>query len=100
MFKLYFNSLYVRFKGRPAALKKAIHRANKLCRVNKKRYRVYFLSRKYQAISRPEIQWRKKTGGWKRHVNVTKMEPMCFYDTLLGLQPEGAKLLKTRNFKF
>lgn len=91
----YFIALYIRFKGRPGALKKAIRRADRLCKRRKKRYRVYFIEQKYQALSRPEIQQKKRSGQWSRDVNVTKMEPLCFYDTLMGLQPEGKKILET-----
>lgn len=94
--KYYFIGLYIRFKGRPAALKKAMRLANRLCRRNKKRYRVYFMDRKYQALSRTEIQQKKRSGEWNQNVNVTKMEPMCFYDTLWGIQPEGEKIIGTQ----
>lgn len=95
--KLYLKAFYIRFKGRPAALKKAIRRADKLCRKNRKRYRVLFLEQKYQAISRPEVQQKKHRGEWGRNVNVTKLDPLCFYDTLTGLSPEGQKLLTARS---
>jgi hypothetical protein len=95
--KYYLISLYIRFKGRPAALKKAIRKAKRLCKRKKKRYRVYFIEMKYQVLNRRQVQWKKHTGEWNRNVNVTKLEPLCFYDTLEGLQPEGEKLLATNN---
>lgn len=97
--KYFFIALYIRFKGRPAALRKAIRKAKKLCRKRKKRFRVYFLDQKYQALSRNQIQLKKHSGQWNRNVNVTNMEPLCFYDTLTGLQPEGEKILGTPNTK-
>jgi|GEM_PF-2692074 hypothetical protein len=87
-------SLYIRFKGRPGALKKAIRRAERLCRKNGKRYRVYFLKQKYQVLSRREIQAKKRNGEWSRNVNVTKLEPMCFFDTLMGITLAGEELLQ------
>lgn len=89
----FFISLYIRFKGRPGALKKAIKRADRLCRKKRKRYRVFFMENRYQALSRPQIQQKKHSGEWNRNVNVTKMEPMCFYDTLTGLQKSGFELI-------
>jgi hypothetical protein len=92
-----FISLYIRFKGRPGALKKAIKRADRLCRKKRKRYRVFFIENKYQALSRQQIQMKKHSGEWNPNVNVTKMEPVCFYDTLGGLQKSGEELIN--NFK-
>lgn len=83
-FKLFSKALIVRFKGRPRALQRAIKRADKLCKLNGKRYRVYFVEGKYQALSRQQIQRKKHSGEWGRHVNVTRLEPLCFYDTLTG----------------
>lgn len=94
--KYFFIALYVRFKGRPGALKKAIRKADRMGRRKNKRYRVYFLDSGYQVLSRYDIQRKKHSDEWGKHVNVTKMEPMCFYDTLTGIQPEGKKILKTQ----
>ncbi len=95
-FIIYLKALYIRFKGRPGALHRAIKRADRLCRRNKKRYRVFFMSNKYQSFSRAQIQKKKHKKEWSRDVNVTKMEPMCFYDTLTGIQPAGYEVLKNK----
>lgn len=96
-FKQFFKNLYIRFKGRPGALKKAMRRADSLYRKKRKRYRVYFLSGQYQALSRREIQRKKHSGQWNRNVNVTKLEPLAFYDTLTGITAEGRTALTRRN---
>lgn len=82
MFTRYLKQLYIRFKGRPAALEREIRRAQKLHRKTGKQYRVYFLQNRYQAITRQDIQNRKHNGQWGWHVNSTRLAPMCFYSTL------------------
>lgn len=86
--------MWVRYKGRPAALKKAMKTANNLCLKNKKRYRVYFLGGKYVPLTRTQVQWKKHTGEWNRRVNMTNMEVLEFYDTLDGLSYHGRQLIK------
>lgn len=81
MFTRYLKQLYIRLKGRPAALRKAIRRAQNLHRKTGKQYRVYFLDFRYQAITRQDIQNRKHNGQWGWHVNSTRLAPMCFYST-------------------
>jgi hypothetical protein len=95
-FIIYLKALYIRFKGRPAALRRAIKRADRRCRKNKKRYRVFFIENKYQSFSRAQVQMKKHKKQWSRDVNVTKMEPMSFYDTLIGIQPAGCEVLKNK----
>lgn len=92
----YLNAFYIRFKGRPGALRSVMKRADRLCRKNKKRYRVFFMSNKYQCFSRADVQSKKHKKEWSRNVNVTKMEPMCFYDTLTGILPAGKEVLNKK----
>jgi len=80
------------YHARPAALRRAIRKAKRLQKKNKKRYRVYFLQNRYQALSRPDIKQRRRNKEFQPTVNVTKMEPLAFYDTLTGL-PEFSKQL-------
>jgi hypothetical protein len=93
------RGLWVRFRGRPAALKREIERANALCLKNKKRYRVFFLNGRYTSMTRTQVQWKKHTGDWGRHVNMTKMEPMEFYDTLDGMSTIGKKVLNHKKHR-
>lgn len=86
--------LWIRYKGRPAALRKAIKKANQLCLQHKKRFRVYFLGGRYVALTRTQVQWKKHTGEWSRNVNMQRLEPMEYYDTLDGLSPTGMKAIK------
>lgn len=81
MITRYLKQLYIRFKGRPAALEREIRRAQKLHRKTGKHYRVYFLQNRYQSITRQDIQDRKHAGTWGWHVNSTRLAPMCFYST-------------------
>ncbi len=76
-----FLKLYIRYKGRDAALKRATKKAMKLHRKTGKRYRVFFLANKYQAITRNDIQQHKHAKDWARHVNSTNLQPLCFFDT-------------------
>jgi hypothetical protein len=77
----FFLKLYIRYKGRDAALRKATKKARKLHRKTGKRYRVFFLANKYQVITRNDIQHRKHAKDWARHVNSTNLQPLCFFDT-------------------
>jgi hypothetical protein len=77
----YFMKLYIRYKGRPGALKKAIRKAKRKHKQTGRRYRVFFLENKYQVLTRSDIQRRKhqKVFGW--HVNSTNMDAHKFFDT-------------------
>lgn len=79
--KQYFISLYIRFKGRDAAKDRAIKKAKKQHAEDGKRYRVFFLKNKYQALTRDDIQMRKHAGEYGWNVNSTNMQPFCFFDT-------------------
>lgn len=88
-----WKSVSLKWKGSPRKLRSAIKKANRLCEKHKKRYRVYFLNGKYQALNRQEIQNKKHSGEWNRNVNVTKMERVEFFDTLNGITLNGKQLL-------
>lgn len=79
--------------SRPAALRKAIRRADRLCRKNKKRVRVYFIEMRYRCYTRQEVKDNKRSGKFNPFVNVTKMKPLCFYDTLTGPSDFAKQLL-------
>ena len=95
---IFFIALRLKWNGSPRKLQKAIKKADRLCKKAKKRYRVYFLGGKYQCLNRNQIADKKRSGEWSRNVNVTKMEPMQFYDSLTGLTDRGRRLLKTRSY--
>jgi ribosomal 50S subunit-associated protein YjgA (DUF615 family) len=89
----WFKSLLIRYHGSPEKLKKAVSKAERLHTENGKRYRVFFLAGRYRAMNRRDVQQRKRDGDWKRHVNMTNMEPLEFYDTENGYSPEGRKVM-------
>lgn len=75
------KQLYVRFRGRDASRNRAIKKALQKHRCDGKRYRVFFLQNRYQVLTRQDIQRKKHSGDWGRHVNSTNMDPMKFFDT-------------------
>lgn len=85
-----------RYHSRPAALRKAIRQADRLCRKNKKRVRVYFIEQRYRCYTRQEVKDNKRSGKFNPFVNVTKMEPLCFYDTLTGPSQFATELLNAK----
>ena len=91
-----WKRLAIKWNGSPRKLRAAIKKADKLCSRNKKRYRVYFLGGKFQALSRNQIQDKKHSGEWNRNVNVTKLERVEFFDTLNGITEQGKKALTVR----
>ena len=92
IWKAYHERLKL-YKARPAALRRAIRRAKRLQRKHKKRYRVYFLQNKYQCLTRDQIKRKKRAGEFVSTMNVTKMQPLAFYDTLTGTPEMTRKLL-------
>jgi hypothetical protein len=83
---IWFN-LGTRWHGSPWKLKRAIKKAKKLHEAShinpkkRKRYRVFFVGRKYRAMTRQDIQRQKHFGNWDWHVNATNMQPFCYFDT-------------------
>lgn len=71
----------IRFHGRPAAFRRAMRKANRLSKKRNKRYRVYFLNRRYRVYHRDDIREKKRSGLFNHNVNVTNMQPIEFYDT-------------------
>ena len=93
----FFRNGYKRFKGRPAALLKAIAKARKAHLKNDKHYKVYFLENRFQVLSRMDIQWNKFNGEYLDYMNVTKMSAISFFDTQTGFVSHFAyDLLKTK----
>jgi hypothetical protein len=86
------------WNGSPAKLRSAIRRADRLCAKTRKRHRVYFMHGRYIAMTRNQVQNKKRCGDWNRNVNVTKLEDVEYYDTLCGLSPEGRRILKTNQY--
>lgn len=73
---------YIRFKGRPASLYKAVKEANKRYEKDGKRYRVFFFGYKYRVWNRQEIQAQKRIGLLKSNLKVGEdFDKICFYDT-------------------
>lgn len=73
--------LLIRFHGRPSRLKKAIKVADEKHAKDGKRYRVFFLARRYHVLTRNEIKAYKKAGVFRRYINSTNIDPTKFYDT-------------------
>lgn len=74
--------IYIRYKGRPSQLRKAIKQAEKLHKETTKRYRVFFFGYEYKVWTRTDLRgqqhekllkWGKKEADWNS---------ICFYDTL------------------
>jgi hypothetical protein len=96
IFKRFLNwiiKLRTRYYGSPAKLSEAVNAAEKLHRKKGKRYRVFFIGGRYRAMNRIEVQRKKHAGKWKRRVNMTRLEPLEFYDTEKGYSPEGNALI-------
>lgn len=74
-------ALRIRFHGRPAALRRAIRKADKLNKENGKRYRVFFLGMRYRVYDRMTIKDYKKAGIFNRYINSTTIDSQKFYDT-------------------
>ena len=73
---------YIRFKGRPYLLHKAIKKANKLHRKTGKRYRVFFFGYKFYVWTRDDIKERKHIGLFKDRLKCgSDFDKVCFYDT-------------------
>lgn len=80
--KNYFMKWYIRYKGRPYLLDKAIRKANKQYRKTGKRYRVFFFGYKYRVWDRQDIKEQKRIGLLKYDLKVGKdFDGICFYDT-------------------
>lgn len=78
----YFTGLYIRFCGRPAALNRAIKKAETLHKKTGKRYRVFFFGYRYHVWSRQDIKERKRIGLFLSHLKVgDDFDSICFYDT-------------------
>lgn len=76
------TKLYIRFKGRPALLHKAVRQAQKRHKKDGKRYRVFFFGYKYRVWNRQEIQVQKRIGLLKSNLKVGEdFDKICFYDT-------------------
>jgi len=81
------NGWYIRFCGRPGALKRAVKKANKLHKKTGQRYRVFFFGNKYYAWNRQDIKERKRSGLFYKYLKVgADFDAICFYDTNY---PEG-----------
>lgn len=78
-----FLKLYIRFKGRPGALRKAIKEADRLHKKNGKRYRVFFFGYEYKVWDRGQIRKRIKEGLFRSELKAGEdFDRICFYDTL------------------
>jgi hypothetical protein len=87
---LSIDNLIIRFHGRPAALKRAVKRATKLHKKTGKRYRVFFLARRYRVFTRRDIKDQKKAGVFNHYINSSRLEGLKFFDTNV-LQPCTSK---------
>lgn len=82
---LYIRAIWwnigTRYYGSPAKLRRAIRTAKKLSKSTGKRYRVFFVGRRFRAMTRQDIQRQKHFGNWNWHVNSTNMQPHCYFDS-------------------
>lgn len=78
----WFKIQRLRFQMRPAQLKRAIKRANKLHKQDGMRYRVFFFGSKYHVWNRRDIRRRQASGLLKWNKKVGRdFDGICFYDT-------------------
>lgn len=76
----------IRFYGNVYFRKAAIRKAKKLHYEEKdpqrrKRYRVFFIGKRYRVLNRQDIQRFKHDKVMASHVNMTGLQPHCFFDT-------------------
>ncbi len=95
-FNLWRAEKWRNHKARPQALKKAIRKAKRLQRRKLRLYRVYFLQNRYQALNRDDVKRKKRAGEFNQNINVTKMKPLCFYNTLNGVSDFAQELLNSK----
>ncbi|MDR2764738.1 MAG: hypothetical protein LBB90_06865 [Tannerella sp.] len=80
--KTYFIQLYIRFCGRPGALRRAIRKAKRLHRQTGRRYRVFFFGYRYRIWNRTQIRGRVRAGLFKHNLKAGKdFDAVCFFDT-------------------
>ncbi|MDR1102952.1 MAG: putative virulence factor [Tannerella sp.] len=80
--KDFFTQLYLCFRGRPGALRRAVRRAKRLHRKTGRRYRVFFFGYRYRVWSRVDIRRRIKSGLFKSGLKAGKdFDLICFFDT-------------------
>ena len=83
-----FIRLYIRFRGRPAALHRAIKRARRLHRNTGRRYRVFFFGYRYRVWTRGNIRANIKSGLFKDGLKAGEdFDKICFFDTN-DIEPE------------
>lgn len=82
------HNLYLRYTGRPAALRRAIKRAKRLHTksgtsfLNRKRYRVFFFGYRYHVWDRSDIRERQKNKLFKEGLKAGQsFDQICFFDT-------------------
>jgi len=85
-FVITFRGIRVRFAGRPANLQRAIKKAKKLHTKTGRRYRVFFIARRYRVYHRDDIKANKKAGIFRWWINSTTINKISFFDTN-DLQP-------------
>lgn len=83
---MYLDGLVIRYHGRPSAFNKAVKRATNLHKKTGKRYRVFFIDRRYRVYTRPDIKYKKKAGEFRRYINSTSIDSIKYFDTN-DLQP-------------
>lgn len=80
--KNYLTGLYIRFCGRPAKLKQAIRKADRLHQDTGKRYRVFFFGYRYHVWNREDIKRQKHSKLLRHGLKVgADFDKICFYDT-------------------
>ncbi|HHU96841.1 MAG: hypothetical protein QM237_10865 [Bacteroidota bacterium] len=78
----WFKIQRLRFQMRPARLKRAIKKANRLHERDGKRYRVFFFGDRYHVWNRMEIRRRQASGLLKRSKKAGEdFDGICFHDT-------------------
>ncbi len=79
--KHFLNRMYKNFQSRESARQRAISKAKRKHKKTGRRYRVFFIQKKYQVLSRHDLQKKKHQKIFNRDVNSTNMDLFKTFDT-------------------
>lgn len=79
--KYCFTSVLMWFKQSLFFFNISCRKADKLAKQTGKRYRVFWLEGRYQALTRDNLQRAKHEGRYRWEVNSTNMDKYALYDT-------------------
>lgn len=88
--KYAIKRIRIRRKSSFTAFRKAVRKAEKLSKENKRRYRIYLSENGYKIRSKEDFNRMKSRGLINRKMNVGLLNPYALYDTLTheNMHPE------------